>query len=472
MSSPSGGRISLPFGPAWFKAVRKEELLGSISTLARRRPAYINLRLSKRISIYVFCVAFGLVFWWLAENSSSPRAPYSASRLQPVSAQPADQSQFGQLYSERLSDQILKGETLSQALQRNGFAQAESLIIIDKLQKEMNLRNIRPGDVLVRESDSDNRLLAFELIRDEAPSVPVRYRIQRDAGSDSFALTKMTSEVFTRQEKLIGSIETNLYDAILFSGGDAALVNRFSDFFGWQIDFYRETQRGDAFKMLVETKYVDGRFVGYGKVVAAEYAPKSRTTPFRGFAFQSKDGQIAGIYDEKGVSLAKTFLKSPLELARITSRYGQRFHPILRKQKKHNGVDYGASTGTPFWAVADGLVLEARYSPSAGNMIRIKHRNGYVTEYFHASKIAPGVRAGAHVRQRQVIGYVGTTGRSTGPHLHFGMMLEKNYVDPARQNFPTGEPLPRKELEIFKNSIQPMIAELSLTPQQDATAHR
>jgi murein DD-endopeptidase MepM/ murein hydrolase activator NlpD len=451
--------------------------------LGRKRPAYMSMRLSKRLSVYVFFVAFALAFWWLAENSSAPRSPRLTVRPAKTLETNEQESVLGQPSLERVVDRVLKGESLSQTLSRNGFSQAESFTIVEILHKEINLKAIRPGDAVV----SERKLLveqdkvavpvspfeAFELVRNEANGLPVRYRIQRKPAAASglaYELIRILPEVSTRQETLVGAISTSLYDGILLSGGDPALVNRFSDFFGWQIDFYRETQRDDIFKMVVEAKYVDGRFVGYGKISAAEYATGNRV--FRGFAYESVDGENTGIYDAMGVGLEKTFLKSPLELARITSSYGQRFHPILRTQKKHNGVDYGASTGTPFWAVADGVVSEARYSPSAGNMIRIKHRNGYSTEYFHASRIAPGVRAGAHVRQRQIIGYVGTTGRSTGPHLHFGMMLEKNYVDPSKQNFPTGHSLPKKDLARFQTMIAPWVAELARAQTPEITASR
>lgn len=451
--------------------------------MGRQRPVYINMRLSKRLSVYVFCVTFGLLFWWLADNSSSPRTPHLSERSARQSGTSTDfEAKLGQPVIERIVDKVLKGESLSQTLSRNGLSQPESILLIDSLQKEVNLKQIRPGDAIVIErkatgaqgaGSASPELEAFELVRNEQSGLSIRYRIQRTGDNleaGSFELTKLSPQVTTRQETVTGSIGSSLYDGILLAGGDPALVNRFSDFFGWQIDFYRETQRGDSFKMVVEAKYVDGRFIGYGKLSAAEYATSNRT--FRGFAYESADGQSSGIYGADGVSFEKSFLKSPLELARITSRFGQRFHPILRKQKSHNGVDYGASTGTPFWSVADGVVMEARYSPSAGNMIRIKHRNGYITEYFHASKIAAGIRAGAHVKQRQIIGYVGTTGRSTGPHLHFGMTLASNYVDPSKQNFPTGNTLPPKEKERFLRTIAPLIAELSRPAPPQATASR
>ena len=285
----------------------------------------------------------------------------------------------------------------------------------------------------------------------------MRYRLERSFDGQWLS-HKLETTVTQQKTVLTGRISSSLYEGILSAGGDAVLVNRFSELFGWQLDFYREAQKGDIFKMIVETKYAQGRRIGFGQVLAAEYNNRGRV--YQGFRFESDDSKIRGFFDAKGQSIEKGFLRSPMALTRITSRYGQRFHPVLQRQKKHNGVDYGAPTGTPFWSIADGVVLEARYSPTAGRMVRIRHRGGYVTEYFHASRIAAGIRPGSSVRQKQVIGYVGTTGRSTGQHLHFGMMLNKNYVDPSRQRFPAGQPLPTRLVDRYRAHIRPLVEEL------------
>lgn len=379
----------------------------------------------------------------------------------------------------RETDRIRGGESLSAALARHAIPNQESFKLAEALRKELNLRTIQPGDVFVLERQIEASaprlnetgatviappLHAFELVRSDGFGVPARYRAVREKaeladGSDAaFSITRIDTPVTKVATAISGKISSSLYEGILYAGGDPALVNRFSDVFAWQLDFYREVQKGDGFKMIVETRFADGRFIGYGRVLAAEYNNAGRQ--YRGFYFESDDGQFTGTFDEQGNSLEKSFLRSPMELARITSRYGQRFHPILRQQKRHNGVDYGASTGTPFWSIADGVVLEARYSPTAGKMIRIRHRNGFMTEYFHASRIAPGVKVGAAIRQRQVIGYVGTTGRSTGPHLHFGMTLNKNYVDPSKQNFPVGRPVPSRLVKNYMQKVKPLVEKL------------
>jgi murein DD-endopeptidase MepM/ murein hydrolase activator NlpD len=228
--------------------------------------------------------------------------------------------------------------------------------------------------------------------------------------------------------------------------------------FAWNIDFYRQTQRGDEFRVLVEKQYAGGRFLGYGKVLAAEYV--NAGSVHRGFIFTSKDGKHSGTYDDEGNALQRTFLKSPMEIARLTSRYGMRFHPVLGRAKKHEGVDYGAPTGTPVWTVADGVVKEARWSKTAGNMIVVQHLNGISTEYFHLSRFAEGMRAGARVKQKQVIGFVGSTGMSTGPHLHFGMLRSGAHVDPGAQKFPNAKPVPKEYRSEFDKLAQPLLEQL------------
>ncbi len=372
----------------------------------------------------------------------------------------------------RISDRIRAGESLSAALIRHSVASHEIFNLANALHEKLDLKTIRPGDVFVLEqgpADEPQKgepvgrpLEAFELIRSDGQGVPIRYRVSRNTNAATadqpYSFSRIETPVTTHIATLTGKVETSLYEAILHAGGDPGVVDRFAEVFGWQIDFYREAQENDVFKMVIESRHAEGRFIGYGRVLAAEYDNMGRK--YRGFYFASEDGKFAGLFDEKGNSLENAFLKSPMELARITSRYGQRFHPVLKRQKKHNGIDYGASTGTPFWSVAEGVVLEARYSVTAGRMIRIRHRGGYLSEYFHASRIASGVVAGAHVRQKQVIGYVGSTGMATGPHLHFGMKKDDRYVDPTKQNFRSGNPVPPRHLNGFLGKIRPLLEKL------------
>lgn len=372
------------------------------------------------------------------------------------------------LIKRAVTDEIRAGETLSVALTRHGVTMDEVNRLVVDLKKSFNVRGIRPGDIYSVEQvhfegksqDINATKLAmdvFEFRPKNAPA-PTVIRAVRQAGKKTYAVSKDVAPITTKTVALTGTVKTSLYDAMRDEGEGIALVNAFVDVFAWDVDFYRETQKGDRYKVVVEKRYADGRFVGYGKVRAAEYTNYGHI--YRGFDFESKDGEVRGIFDDNGRAMEKTFIKNPMEIARITSSYGQRFHPVLRRLRKHNGVDYGAPRGTPFWAVADGVVKEARYSRSAGNMIVLRHNNGYETEYFHASRFAKGLKKGMKVKQRDVIGYVGSTGRSTGPHLHFGMRKRGHHVNPGKQNFPAAKPVPAKYVDEYLESIRGLAAEL------------
>jgi murein DD-endopeptidase MepM/ murein hydrolase activator NlpD len=397
------------------------------------------------------------------EPAAATTAPAAAAPVVAVVApQPSPTAEPAEVV-DVVTDRVRPGESLSVALQRHGVTADDVNALVVSLKGKVSLRGMRAGDVYrleqryaEGEAPATFALNAFEYSPRRAVGAPVVYRAKRE--DKGFQVEEHKTPVRTEVVALGGEVRSNLYLAMKAVGEGSGLVSRFVDVFAWDIDFYRQTQRGDSFKVVVEKNYAEGRFVGYGKVLAAEYVNAGET--HRGFLWTSQDGKVVGTYDENGRAREKTFLKSPLEIARITSSYGQRFHPILKRKRQHNGVDYGASRGTPFWSVADGVVTEARYSRTAGNMIVIRHINGYETQYFHASRFADGIRPGKRVRQRDVIGYVGNTGRSTAPHLHFGMKKRGNHVDPGKQKFPAARGVPKSHQDEYREYVRPLLAEL------------
>ncbi len=295
----------------------------------------------------------------------------------------------------------------------------------------------------------------------------VKASLAKDMGGE-VKISVNKTQVYREHALINGVVSNSISSAIVEQGGDAQLVNSFADIFAWQIDFFRDTREGDSYQMIVEKNIADGRFVGYGRVLAAEYSGERKS--LRGFYFESVDGKVAGFFDHEGRSLKNAFLKAPLKLASITSGFNKhRFHPVQKRIKPHNGVDYGANRGTPFMAVANGVVTNAGFSRFNGNWVRLKHMNGYETEYLHATKLAPGIHVGARVNQGQVIGYVGKTGLATGYHLHFGMKLAGNYVDPVKQNFARSEGVPAKYLREFSSNIAAMVIALNRQSPNRAT---
>jgi murein DD-endopeptidase MepM/ murein hydrolase activator NlpD len=371
-----------------------------------------------------------------------------------------------------VTDRVRRGETLSIALRRHGVSMEQVNLLVQGLKGVLDVRSIRPGDaytiaeqVKVKAGDdkptTPSSMGRFEFRPKSlayGPTKIVADLVKGTEGGEKYLAEKQVTPIESKVVAVSGDVDSSLYVSMKAGGEGAALVNKFADVFAWNIDFYRETHKGDTWKVIVEKQYAEGRFIGYGKVLAAEYV--NAGTVHRGFDFKSADGKVQGIFDETGDSLERTFLKSPMEVTRVTSRFGQRFHPVLKRWKAHNGIDYGAPTGTPFWAVADGTVIEAHYSKTAGNMVVLRHAQGYTTEYFHASRFAPGLKVGQKVKQRQVIAYVGNTGRSTGPHLHFGMRQHGNHVDPKKQKWPAANPVPSRYIPEYVKAIAALRAEL------------
>jgi murein DD-endopeptidase MepM/ murein hydrolase activator NlpD len=208
--------------------------------------------------------------------------------------------------------------------------------------------------------------------------------------------------------------------------------------------------------MVVEKVFADGKLLRYGEVLAAEY-DGSATGRKRLFRYTDPSGQTS-YFDEEGQSARRGFLKSPLKYANITSRFGNRTHPILGYQKQHEGIDYGAPTGTPVWAVGDGQVKQAGWNGGCGKSVTLKHRNGYETVYCHLSGVA--VSAGKPVSQKQIIGFVGQTGMATGPHLHYAVKRGGVFMNPLQLKVPRDSPIPPAGMEDFRTKIAPLRARL------------
>jgi murein DD-endopeptidase MepM/ murein hydrolase activator NlpD len=259
-------------------------------------------------------------------------------------------------------------------------------------------------------------------------------------------------------------VVNSLYDAVKRAGESTSLVSWFVDMFAWDMNFYTDCQAGDRFKVIIEKRYLGGRFYKYGKVLAAEY--HGRVGTFRVFWFQPKDGSQGGYYTEHGENIVKSMLKIPLKFVRISSSFDRhRFHPILHTERAHLGVDYAAPVGTPVWATANGTVNFVGPRGGAGNAVILSHPSGMESIYMHLSKFAKGLHPGQPVRQKQVIGYVGATGLATGPHLHFSLKQNGAFVDPLKLRPQREAPLAAKYRNEFADTITPRLTALAaITP--------
>ncbi|NJB67772.1 murein DD-endopeptidase MepM/ murein hydrolase activator NlpD [Desulfobaculum xiamenense] len=264
-----------------------------------------------------------------------------------------------------------------------------------------------------------------------------------------------------------GEIESSLFEAVDKSGESAALAVRLADIFAWDVDFIRDIRSGDSFRALVEKRYRDGEFSGYGRVTAAEFVNQGER--YRGYLFADNEG-VETYYDEKGNSLRKAFLKAPLAFRRISSGFSMsRLHPILKIRRPHPGIDYAAPKGTPIKAVGDGVIIGKGWDKGGGNYIKIRHNSVYETTYMHMCRFAKGMQKNIRVRQGQVIGYVGATGYATGPHLDFRMKRNGSFVNPRTLKFPSAAPVPTDRMQFFRETIAPLAAQLDgVEPMQAA----
>ncbi|MCJ7498614.1 peptidoglycan DD-metalloendopeptidase family protein, partial [bacterium] len=257
-------------------------------------------------------------------------------------------------------------------------------------------------------------------------------------------------EVFTAP--VSGVIKDSLFAAVEVIDEKPSLAMDLADLFAWQVDFFRDLRAGDSFTVLVDKYYRDGEFVRYGKILAARFVNNGNT--HTGFLFTPEGGR-EDYFDESGGSLRKQFLKSPLRFRRISSGFSRkRLHPVTGKMTAHLGIDYAAPTGTPIVSIGDGKVLFKKHDAVNGRIIKIRHNGTYSSAYAHMNSFAKGVDKGSRIRQGQIIGYVGRSGRATGPHLHFAMYRNGNYVDPRRVNVPRATSIPDRDRSAFDEKIK------------------
>jgi len=263
----------------------------------------------------------------------------------------------------------------------------------------------------------------------------------------------LTTEVARVEVK----VTTSLYEGMTAAGEDPTLAVLAADVLAWDVDFYQDVRAGDVLRVVVERVLADGVPLRFGEVLAAEYVGET-TGARRLFRWTDPQGR-PGYYDDAGQSAQRGFLRSPLKYAQVTSRFGNRRHPVLGYTRQHAGVDYGAPTGTPVWAVGDGTVRHAGWKGGCGKAVVLRHRNGFETTYCHLSGVA--VSSGKGVSQKQLIGWVGATGLATGPHLHYEVKKGGHAVNPLTLLLPREAPVPAAQLEAFKSAIQPLQARLA-----------
>ena len=362
--------------------------------------------------------------------------PESFRRLNPVDVVIRSARQAPEVLQEKLLTRrivISRGTVIGDYLAEYGLGPAEIRALLEKIRPVYDLALIRAGQVLEVASTADG-LRGF------------RYHIDGDGflevgREDAEWVAERKPYPFEWQEEFVeGCIRDNLFNEIERLGEEPALALALAELFAWDVDFYADLREGDQFRILFRKKRLDGRDAGYGPILAAQFVNQGQT--FRAFRFESPDGR-ADYYTLDGLAVRKELLKSPLKFGTVTSRFSRRrLHPVYKIYRPHHGVDIAAPAGTPVHAAGDGTVSFAGYRGQAGRMVELRHANGYLTQYLHLSRYARGIRPGAHVRQGEVIAYVGSSGSSTGAHLDYRIQMGGVYVNPLKQQFQRSLPLP------------------------------
>lgn len=342
---------------------------------------------------------------------------------------------------------IERGQTLVGSLASNGVGGVVAHVIHTEMAPVFDFRYARPGDQYRVVQDESGSLVRFEYAR----SVVERYTLRR-TGQDTWVATRHEPELVRRRARIAGVVAGTLYDGVAALGESAELAHDFAEIFAWDVDFSR-AQPGDEFAMLYERLYVrdDQRRLAYvrpGRILAARYT--DTVDDYQAVYYEREEGQ-GGYYRPDGSSVERQFLKAPLNYRRISSRYSlNRLHPILKVRRPHQGIDYAAATGTPVWSIGDGRVTHVGWHGGLGKVVKVAHPNGYVSMYGHLSRYADGLRVGDRIRQKEVVGYVGSTGLSTGPHLDFRLLRYGAYVNPATIDTPEGQPIPATAVADFQ----------------------
>ena len=346
---------------------------------------------------------------------------------------------------------LRRGETLDAALRRGGLTRADAARVVGHLRGVVDLRRLAPGERLVLARSGDEETTAITYWR----SPVERYELTR-ADAD-WRVQAVRVPVESRIVAVSGRLTDSLFASMDRLGEGPALTAAFVGLFEWDFDFAADALSGDRFRLLVEKRFASGEFLGYGTILIAQYRAADHA-PLTSVAFADGQGRTA-YYDAGGRSVRKMFLRAPLDFTRITSGFSHaRVHPILGGARPHLAIDYGAPTGTPVRAVADGSVVASGWHGGNGISVTLRHGRGYETMYNHLSTTL--VRVGERVRQRHMIGRVGATGLATGPHLDYRVKRNGHWVNPLGEKFVPGEPVSARRRSAYDEHVRTLLERL------------
>jgi murein DD-endopeptidase MepM/ murein hydrolase activator NlpD len=356
---------------------------------------------------------------------------------------------------------IERGDTIASILQRLQIDDASAGQVLQRTSEARLLYRLIPGRTIRAHTTAAGQLLALRYLNGTQ-------LLKIDREGDALVVSEGAAEIETRLEMRSGEIRSSLFAATDVAGMKEAVAVQIAEVFSTDIDFHRDLRKGDRFAAVYEVQYHQGELVKTGRLLSAEFVNNGKT--FQAVWFQNPDGE-GGYYTPDGKNIRKAFLRSPLEFSRVSSGFSMsRFHPVLQTWRAHKGVDYAAPTGTRVRATGDGIIEFVGRQGGYGNLVVLRHQSKYTTWYGHLSGFAPGMQKGKRIVQGNVIGFVGSTGVATGPHLHYEFRTNDVHQDPLRVAMPPAPPLAQQHRAAFDENARPLAERLALVRQVRTTA--
>jgi len=350
-----------------------------------------------------------------------------------------------------LDEKVRKGDSLAQLFKRNKLSPKTLHKIVRLGKKTKALKYIQPGQTFKFRIDENQQLVEMVYQQNRFQSLHVKRQ------NDSFTATTISRVAQKRKQYISGNINSSLFVDAKNAGMNAPLIMDLVSIFGWDIDFALDLRKGDTFSLIYEEHFLDGLKVKDGAILAAEFTNQGRT--YRAVRYTDPNG-VSNYYAPNGLSMRKAFLRTPVDFRRISSRFGKRKHPVLNRMRLHKGVDYTAPRGTPVKASGDGKIIFRGRKGGYGKAIIIRHGGRYSTLYAHLNNYRRGIYNGKYVKQGQIIGYVGSTGRATGPHLHYEFRINGVHRNPLTVKLPNAAPINKNYKKQFKQYASNLLAQL------------
>jgi murein DD-endopeptidase MepM/ murein hydrolase activator NlpD len=399
---------------------------------------------------------------------SEPQVVATPSTPPAQAAAPAPTAKPKLTLPASLSLKIERGDTLSGMLTDIGVTMNEATDVVDSIRSVHNPRRLTTGGLVALKLDASKSDPSVPTVKELKLSVSAIKSVKVTRKGDKFIAEAVNAPLVKAMARGGGVITSSLYQTGANAGIPAPILSEVIQAFSYDIDFQRDIKDGDRLDVLYERMQNEsGIAAGYGDVLYAAITVNGKKKEI--YRHEAKDG-VPGWYNQLGESIRKALLRTPINGARISSGFGMRKHPILGYSKMHRGVDFAAATGTPILAAGDGVVSFSGRQNGYGNVVELNHGNKYATRYAHASRIAKGIREGTKVKQGQIIAYVGSTGRSTGPHLHYEILVNNTQVNPQGVKFKTGQSLAGKELAAFKRQVEKVELALDKIPLNKSLA--